>query len=130
MELFDWGDPDWWLATAHGPFPALVLWVLTAVAVAWLRYDATVWSELWAVARRRQTVTGLLASGWWCDRCSGYWVTSPVVAAGPVMWFGVNGGYLLLSATVAFLAPPDPLDVVEVVDIDTGSMVEPDLGGD
>lgn len=105
--MFDLFSFDWWTAAMFGWFTPVV-WVLAAVAAAWLRYDATVWGDALDVVRMRIGIREFISRGASCDLCSTYWVTSPaLVAFGPVLWLGVNGGYLLLATWAPTLSPPD-----------------------
>ena len=104
----DFGSVPWWFGGSNVLVVAAV-WAFATVSAAYLRYDATIWAEAWALARRRATPREFLAAGWWCDRCSTYWLTAPlVIPFGPVVWLAVNGAYLLLSTHLPTLAPlPD-----------------------
>ena len=101
-------DPAWWLPEMPAlSFVAVV--ALAAVAAAWLRYDATVWADAYAAARRRITIREFLSRGWWCDICSTYWATIPVfVWYGPLLWLAINGGYLIAARHLPTLIDPPP----------------------
>ncbi len=105
-ELLNPATVEWWAGpTALAP----VTWTLATIAVQWLRYDATVWRALADLSRRKITARQFLADGYWCDRCSAFWVTTPaLVLFGPVLWLAVNGGYLVASSNWPTLKPVTP----------------------
>lgn len=93
-------DAGWWLAWSPATplFVTAVLWALAAVSASWLRYDAVIWSDAWEVIRGRITPWKFASNGMWCDLCSTYWLTVPLLVwFGPVPWLAVNGAYLLLA---------------------------------
>lgn len=102
-----------WLAGPADPvIVSVLLWAFAAIAVAYLRYDATIWADLARVARRQLRIRDFVANGYWCDICSTYWWTTPVLAVeGPIVWLAANGLYLVAARNWPTLKPliePEP----------------------
>lgn len=102
---------NWWNTV---DLTNLLVWVLAAVSLSWLRYEATVWEELGDVFRRLSTPWEFIKSGASCHICSTYWITAPVIYFnGLPVWLAVNGAYLLVSRYLPTLDSDDEDEEME-----------------
>ncbi len=84
--------------------PHIIEYALAGYCALYLIREATVWSHLNDLARRRATPREFVQALWGCPVCLGFWVTSPALYLGPIRWLAING--LLVFA--AGLSPIQP----------------------